>query len=207
MNVLNKDCLQLNRSWVVIGTRSIKSAITCLCSENNGESPALALDIEMVTDENGERVMVRCEPVDWETWIELPVRDEDLYINVSGNRKIRAPLIIVAKNYDKTPLRRPRLSIGNIWERDQGMCQYTGRKLTKGQGNIDHVLARARGGRDEWTNMVLADIKVNTLKGVKTPAEAGLRLIRQPKAPAAVPVSVSITQAKHDSWEPFLLKR
>lgn len=206
MNILNKDCLQLNRSWVVIGTRSIRDAITCLCSESKGETPALALDIEMATDESGNRVMVRCEPVNWETWITLPVREEDLYICVSGGRKIRAPLIIVARHYDRVPLRRPRLSVGNIHARDGYSCAYTGKKLSRADATVDHIQPRSRGGKDTWENLTTCDRRINTMKADRTPEEAGLRLLRQPKAPPSMPVSVSITEIKHPSWEPFLLK-
>lgn len=207
MQVLDKQlCLVLNKNWLAISVRSIREAVICLCSQSDGHAPALALDIDMQVDENGEQVMVRCEPVTWDIWVTLPVRESDLYIGVSGGRKIRAPLIIVARNYSKIPLRRPRLSLGNIWLRDQGICQYTGRKLSRGQSNIDHVQPISRGGRDEWTNMVLSDKEINTIKGARTPEEAGLKLIREPKAPAPMPVSASITEVKHASWEPFLLK-
>jgi 5-methylcytosine-specific restriction endonuclease McrA len=42
---------------------------------------------------------------------------------------VRVPTVIVAANYAKVPLRRPRFGARGIWERDGGVCQYTGRKL------------------------------------------------------------------------------
>lgn len=48
------------------------------------------------------------------------------------------PTVIVAANYAKVPLRRPRFGDRGIWECDGGVCQYTGRKLAPKEGNIDH---------------------------------------------------------------------
>ena len=205
MNVLNMQCLSLNKHWIVCGVRSIKEAVTCLCSESHGDTPAFALDIEMSKTESGEDIMLYANPVDWMTWITLPVRENDLYITTSS-RRIRAPTIIICRHYDKVPMTRPRLSSGNIWVRDGGVCQYTGRKLTKSSGNIDHIVPRDRGGRDTWENMALCDKDINSMKGNRLNSEVGLTLIRQPKAPVATPISASITEIRHPEWKPFLLR-
>jgi hypothetical protein len=47
---------------------------------------------------------------------------------------VRTPTVIIAVNYAKVPLRRPRFGARGIWERDGGVCQYTGRKLSPGRG-------------------------------------------------------------------------
>lgn len=204
-SILDKQLvLQLNKNWQVIGVRSVRQAIVSLCSESEGQKPAFALDIEMAKDENGKDVLVYANPVEWDDWIKLPVRPQDLSVNTSRS-EIRVPTVIVAANYSRIPLRRPRLSPTAIWERDQGTCQYTGKKLTRKQGNLDHVLPRDRGGKDTWENLVLSDKDVNSRKGNKLNSEAGLTLIRQPKAPPATPVSASIKEAKHLTWLPFLI--
>lgn len=178
MQILDKQLvLSLNKHWIPCGQRTVREAITCLCSETNGETPALALDIEMVKDENGEDVLLYANPVAWDQWIDLPVRENDLFITTSS-RQIRAPLVIICRNYAAVPMTRPRLSNGNVWERDQGVCQYTGRKLSRSEGNIDHVTPRDRGGRDSWENLVWCDRKVNSAKGNRMNHEAGLKLIQ-----------------------------
>ena len=86
-----------------------------------------------------------------------------------------------------------------------GRCQYTGVALGPGEGNIDHVIPRARGGA---TNCVLSCAQVNHRKGCRTPAEAGLTLLREPQAPRAVPVIAMIRNAYGIAdWEPFLLNQ
>lgn len=205
MDILDKSIvLSLNRHWSPIGVVSVRQAITSLCSESDGSKAALALDIEMGVDENGRLVLVYANPTKWDDWLALPIRENDLYIQAAKQR-VRAPTVIVSARYDKVLMKRPRLSPGTIWERDGGVCQYTGRKVTRSSGNIDHVIPRDRGGRDEWTNLVLASKDVNSAKGNRLNHEVGLKLIRQPKAPPALPVSATIKEAKHCTWTPFLL--
>ena len=143
-------------------------------------------------------------PTKWSTWLTLPVRDCDRLINTSRG-PIRAPTVIVAAKYAKVPLRRPRFGARGIWERDGGVCQYTGRKLTAGEGNIDHVVPRSRGGRTSWDNCVLAHREVNSRKADRLPHEAGLRLRKVPAIPRALPVTVLIRN-HHGvrDWEYFL---
>jgi 5-methylcytosine-specific restriction endonuclease McrA len=118
---------------------------------------------------------------------------------------VRVPTVIVAANYAKVPLRRPCFGTRGIWERDGGVCQYTGRKLSPKEGNIDHVVPRSRGGKTSWDNCVLAHREVNSRKANRLPHEAGLRLRKQPVAPRVVPASVLIRN-HHGvrDWEHFL---
>ena len=85
-------------------------------------------------------------------------------------------------------------------------CQYSGRKISPEEGNIDHVVARSHGGKNTWDNMVWCDKTINLAKGDKTVASAGLKLIRTPEEPPALPISSYIKECNHGSWEPFLLK-
>ena len=78
-------------------------------------------------------------PTKWEDWRNLPVREEDASIGTASGR-IRIPTVIVVSNFAKVPMKRPKFNSRNLWERDGGKCQYTGRKLRPGEGNIDHVI-------------------------------------------------------------------
>jgi 5-methylcytosine-specific restriction endonuclease McrA len=196
--------LSLNRHWAAIGMLSTRKALVAMCSEHDGEKAAMALDIEMGKDENGEDIMIYANPVDWDTWLALPIRDGDLFIQ-SAKQRVRVPTVIVSAHFDRMPMRRPRLSSGAIFTRDKGICQYTGKKLPRNQMNIDHVIPRDRGGRDSWDNLVVADMRLNSLKGNRLNHEVGLSLIRKPVAPPSLPVSATITEAKHPTWKPFLL--
>ncbi len=80
---------------------------------------------------------------------------------------------------------RWRYSAGPAWSRpgvlarDHRTCAYCGGHAT----TIDHVLPRSRGGGNTWTNTVAACERCNGRKGDRTPAEAGMRLRTEPKAP------------------------
>jgi len=71
----------------------------------------------------------------------------------------------------------------NIFIRDDGMCQFCGKKLTMKTLTLDHVIPRAKGGATSWTNIVCACMKCNTVKGSKTLEESGMKLIQKPFAP------------------------
>lgn len=152
-------------------------------------------------DVQGEDSMV---PVRWDDWIKLPIREEDLSVNTPRGQ-VRVPTVLVAANYAKVPICRPRFGARGIWERDGGICQYTGRKLRPGEGNIDHVIPRSRGGASSWSNCVLSHREVNEKKADRLPQEAGLRLLRYPVAPRALPASALIRN-HHGirDWQRFL---
>lgn len=206
-NIMNKPIvLQLNGNWMPVGIKSIKEAFIAMTSE--GDAPAaLALDIayELVDGECDFSNPTYMNAVGWEDWIQLPIRDYDFVVR-SARLEVRAPTVLIAPNYREMPMRKPSPTKNNIFERDGGVCQYTGKKLGKGQGNIDHVVARARGGKNEWNNMVWCDKSLNSKKGDRLPHEVGLKLIRKPVEPPVLPLSMTFNEAKHPTWIPFITK-
>ena len=191
-NILHqKIVLVLNRNWQAINTRSPAEAF---CQ--------MAADVATGLDIQGPDWMV---PTKWSDWQKLPVREEDASIGTARGL-IRVPTVIVVSNFAKVPMKRPKFNSRNLWERDRGRCQYTGRKLQRGEGNIDHIVPRSRGGDTSWENCVLAASEVNSRKGNRTPEEAGLRLRNAPLAPRELPVTAYLRNT-HDieDWEPFLM--
>lgn len=189
-DILNKPTvLVLNRNWQAINVRTPADAFCQMATDT-----ATALNID------GETML----PVKWGEWLALPIREHDGFVTTPRGR-VRVPTVIVAINYAKVPLRRPRFSARGVWDRDGGVCQYTGRRLARGEGNIDHVVPRSRGGRTAWDNCVLAHREVNSRKADRLPHEAGLRLRKQPLAPRGVPASALIRN-HHGvrDWDHFL---
>ncbi|MFN0130264.1 MAG: HNH endonuclease [Verrucomicrobiales bacterium] len=183
--------LVLNRHWQAINATTPVEAFGMMAA-----GQATALDM---TDG-------AMQPTPWKRWIDLPVREGDgAARTVKG--AIRVPTVIVLARYDRVPMRRPRLGLRGLWERDGGLCQYTGRRLAPGEGSIDHVVPLSRGGGTTWENCVLAHRPVNHRKGARTPEEAGLRLIKPPRAPRDVPVTAFIKNLHGTpDWEPFLVR-
>ncbi len=190
-DLLNKtNILVLNRHWQAIDVKTPMEAFSMIAAGN-----ATALDMHGGGD---------MRPVTWDEWLSLPVREGDNSIG-TVNGPVRIPSVLVLARYDKVPKRRPKFCAKSIWERDGGMCQYTGRKLRPHEGNIDHIVPVSRGGASNWENCVLADRKINSRKGNKLPEEAGLKLLRRPTVPREVPVTHLIKNThKIRDWDLFL---
>ncbi|HSI62756.1 MAG TPA: HNH endonuclease [Candidatus Saccharimonadia bacterium] len=190
-DVLHKaTVLVLNRNWQAI---DVKTPADAFCMMAAGT--ATALDIA-----SGENMA----PTKWSEWLELEVRDSDNAVK-TVHGPVRVPTVLVLAKYDKVPRRRPKLSGKGIWERDGGVCQYTGKKLSRDEGNIDHILPRSRGGKTTWDNCVLADKRINSRKANHTPDEVGLRLQRKPIMPREMPATYYIRNTHGvPDWEMFL---
>lgn len=182
--------LVLNKNWQAINVKTPQEAFCMLAT-----GAATGLDI----DEPGNMT-----PITWDRWLALDVRPSDNFIRtVRGN--IRIPAVIILCRYNQVPKKRPKFSNKAIWERDNGICQYTGKKLKPGEGNIDHIVPKHRGGQTTWTNCVLSCSKVNAKKGNKTPEEVGLKLLREPVVPKELPTTLYIKNVhKIPEWNYFL---
>lgn len=81
-----------------------------------------------------------------------------------------------------------RFSRMNVLTRDNWTCQYCGKKFPTNKLNYDHVTPRSQGGKTVWENIVTACYDCNSRKENRTPAQAGMRLLRQPVKPKSLPV-------------------
>ncbi len=207
-NLLDKPIvLSLNRAWQVIGHRTVKQALIALNGGGDGMPPAIGIDIAYPRFEDGTWDFDRplyLNPVPWDQWVRLPVREFDFTVS-TPTLQIRVPTVIISTQFAKMPVRIPRVTRQAIFERDGGVCQYTGENVGR-DGNLDHVVPRDRGGRDTFENLVWAKREINSRKANRLPHEAGLRLLRQPKAPLPLPVSATIREAKHPDWRHFLTR-
>lgn len=187
----HKTVLVLNRHWLAIGSITPADAF---CHLVGGTADAL-----LISDAEG---IVRH---DWNSWRDLAT-DGSTAIGTT-NGPVRVPTVLVLHRYDGVPRHCPRFGFRALWQRDGGRCQYTGRTLCPTEADIDHIVPRSRGGRDSWENCVISDRRVNRSKGAKTPQEAGLALIRKPRAPQAVPITITIVNTYQiNDWNHFLMK-
>ncbi len=195
-DILNKaTVLVLNRNWQAINVRTPQEAF-CMMAAN----AATALDIELGEGAHAEAL----RPVTWDEWITLPIRPQDNAVHTVRG-PVRVPTVIVAVNFARVPKKRPKLCARAIRERDGNRCQYTGQLLKPDEGSLDHVLPRSRGGRDTWENLVWSSKAVNARKGNRLPHEAGLKLLKAPRAPQELPVSALLRNALGVAeWKLFL---
>jgi 5-methylcytosine-specific restriction endonuclease McrA len=92
---------------------------------------------------------------------------------------------------------RIKFSRLNVYARDGFACQYCGRRRVTEELTFDHVFPRSRGGKTNWENIVAACIDCNAEKSNRTPAEAGMKLLRQPKKPHFLPSVTVKMDARH----------
>jgi len=183
MELLKAKVLVVNKQWQGYEETDVQTALCDMC-----RGACTGIDTENM------------RPVTWEEWLTLPIREGDRLIHAI-RFAVRVPTVICKSKYAEMPKRRPKWSKRAIKQRDGGICQITGKPAP--DGNVDHVLARSRGGRDTFTNTVWTAKAVNAKKADKSLAELGWRLIRQPEAPKEVPM-VRLIQPKHPDWRPFL---
>jgi 5-methylcytosine-specific restriction endonuclease McrA len=99
----------------------------------------------------------------------------------STRRTVKVPSVIRLLEYRRIPHQTRALSRKNILMRDRYTCQYCLKILPTGELTLDHVVPRARAGESAWENLVACCHSCNNRKGSRTPEEAGMKLVRQPK--------------------------
>jgi 5-methylcytosine-specific restriction endonuclease McrA len=77
----------------------------------------------------------------------------------------------------------PPLSNKALFRRDLNICAYCGEKFRTSNLQREHVIPKAQGGRDIWTNVVAACGNCNKMKNNRTPEQAGMELLFVPYAP------------------------
>ncbi|MEX2247937.1 MAG: HNH endonuclease [Dehalococcoidia bacterium] len=104
----------------------------------------------------------------------------------------------------KRPRPQMRLSRREVFNRDSYMCQYCGRR---GQRDLtlDHVVPRHRGGRHTWENLVTACKGCNHRKAGRTPVEAKMSLMREPRQPRVNSYYVVYPYlSREEGWRKFI---
>jgi len=107
----------------------------------------------------------------------------------------------IKRRFDYVPFSR-----ANIYARDDHSCQYCGDGFSTSELTFDHVVPVAKGGRKDWENIVTCCVSCNRRKGGRTPDEARMRLVRQPRRPMSAPairITIGLRSAP-ESWRDYL---
>ena len=119
----------------------------------------------------------------------------------SESLTLPSPAVIRLRYMVKAPRYRAAVvSRRAVFMRDEYRCQYCGNRAD----SIDHVVPRSRGGKEVWENLAAACRPCNTAKRDRTPAEAGMRLLRPCSAPRASAWVVAGSARVPDTWKPYL---
>jgi hypothetical protein len=104
MMVLEQQVLVLNRQWQAINVITVQAALSMMAAD-----AATGMDFS-----DGNFI-----PVKWSDWLNLPVRAGD-DCGSTPSLRVREPRVIIAVKFNKVPLKRPRLTIRHLRERDGG---------------------------------------------------------------------------------------
>lgn len=114
---------------------------------------------------------------------------------------LKVPRVIRVKNFvAKKFLRSFSPNRKNIAVRDNNECQYCGEFVFESESTLDHVFPRSRGGKNSWTNLVLACKPCNRYKANRTPEEAGLILRSKPYEPKAFSPRMRTIRPEWEDW-------
>ncbi len=103
----------------------------------------------------------------------------------------------------KRPRRQRKLTKLEVFNRDRYTCQYCGRQ-TK-ELTLDHIIPRRRDGEHNWENVVSACKVCNRRKGGRTPKEAGMKLLREPRTPRNDGFYIPYHYlSSHDEWKKYV---
>ena len=192
---IDSHVLVLNRHYMAIRVINARRAFSMLCRD-------LA---EVVAAEDGSYA-----GYNFETWREVSqarlrfAPDKDDWVR-TVRFQIAVPRIIRLLGYDRLPRQEVKFNRRNIFARDGNHCQYCGKKFPSNELSLDHVKPRSQGGASTWENLVCACTRCNIRKGGRTPAEAGIKLIRVPVKPKRSPLlTLRLGQERYASWKQFL---
>ena len=188
---LQTDVLVLNKNWAAL---RIITAAEALADLFVGRVEAVETDYQAY---------------DFASWHDLSAHatrfqpaGRDFVKTVSS--AVLVPAVVRLLRFDRVHRPVMRLSRQNVYLRDNYTCQYTGQKLPASKLNLDHVIPSSQGGRTTWDNLVCCAVDVNSQKGGRTPAQAGLKLIRKPRRPDPAALMFKGRRPRHDVWKHFV---
>lgn len=78
---------------------------------------------------------------------------------------------------------RVALTNANLFDRDGDRCGYCGGRFPRRELTREHIVPRARGGPDTFSNCITACKRCNGVKACRTPEEANMPLLWVPYVP------------------------
>ena len=192
---LDAKVLVLNKYYAAVRVVTARRALCLLFKEH----------AEVIYVEDGQYLTY-----DVSGWLEIAEvqwaleRDRHDWVR-SVRCRVAVPRVIRLYSYDRIPRERVRLTRRNLFARERNQCMYCGSHFSTADLTIDHVVPRSQGGVDSWENLVAACRGCNARKGGRTPEQAGMALVRQPRAPRRNPsITARLSSERYASWRPFL---
>ena len=184
-----RKVLVLNKSWRAIGIITLEKAMAKIFALDDDGNPKVK-----IIDASNNFMMYS-----WQEWSLQKPDEHELKIR-TVNAVFRVPEIIQYTRFDKIPSLKAHFNRKSLYRRDRNTCQYCGEKKILDELSLDHVIPKCQGGTTTWENIVVACISCNSKKAGRTPKQAGMRLLKEPKRPLS---NLYLDEA-NTSWSPFL---
>jgi 5-methylcytosine-specific restriction endonuclease McrA len=124
----------------------------------------------------------------------------------SATETFAIPSVIRLTQRVRRPFHPRRLTRVEVFSRDGYTCQYCGRQTH--DLTLDHVMPRSQGGGHSWENVVSACRNCNRRKGGRTPEQAGMKLLSEPRAPRGFGFHVPYHYfCSHTEWQKYAAQR
>ncbi|MGB7317865.1 MAG: HNH endonuclease [Planktotalea sp.] len=126
----------------------------------------------------------------------------------SATQAFDVPAVVCLRQYHRR--KSAAFTRYNLFLRDGFCCQYCGTKKPAKDLTFDHVLPRSRKGSATFENIVAACQSCNLRKSNRTPREAGMKLLRQPRVPSPHELDkigrslARVQKELHQTWLDFL---
>ncbi|MCB0211570.1 MAG: HNH endonuclease [Anaerolineae bacterium] len=117
---------------------------------------------------------------------------DDVVTIHGSSTALHIPRVVRLRRYINVPRRGARWSRLAVLQRDDFRCIYCGIEaggkqrgqiLGRRDFTVDHLIPRSKGGKNTWGNTACACPMCNNRKGGRTPHEAGMTLLWEPKTP------------------------
>ncbi|MFW5856684.1 MAG: HNH endonuclease [Planctomycetota bacterium] len=184
--MLNDPVLVLNRSWMPLQVANVRRVMTLLFRNH----------AHVVCPQT-------FRTFDFDTWIVEGNAASERFLHTPRFR-VGVPEVVVLRNFNRVVRRRIHFSRRNILDRDNHTCQYCGRRLPERELTLEHIEPVSKGGPTTWENVVLACRQCNRRKANRTPEEAGMPLLRPPRAPDQLYSTRPRIGTVRENWVPFL---
>lgn len=122
----------------------------------------------------------------WLGKVEMIEQSRDRTIKCATGEVPMPSVVRVLRRFKRDRM-RIKFSRLNIYARDRFVCQFCAQRFAAEDLTFDHVLPRSRGGKTTWENIVTACGACNSVKGDRTPEQAGMRLLAKPRKPQWLP--------------------
>lgn len=128
----------------------------------------------------------------------------DDWVVRSPSIEMRVPAVVMTKAYVK-PGRHMKFSRGNVFLRDNHLCQYCMNKFGYDDLTMDHVIPRKDGGKTSWDNIVAACGPCNAMKGHGRHMKPKTMPYRPSYYEMANKAKSRPIVVKHPSWNNYLM--